>query len=53
MSKQYNLQKILFGEIAFDNDFNKIKTKHCRIPDDDYFNNAKVYKMSNIIKNQN
>jgi len=35
MSKQYNLQKILSGEIAFDNGFNK------------------VYKMSNIIKNQN
>jgi hypothetical protein len=35
MPKHYDLQKNLFGEIEFDDDFNKIKTTPGRIPDDD------------------
>ena len=42
MSKHYDLQKSLFGEIAFDDDFHKIKTTPCRMNDDDDFNNANI-----------
>jgi len=49
MSQHYDLQKSLFGEIVLDDDFHKIT----RIPDctsdDDDFNNAKVYKISNVV----
>jgi|688.fasta_scaffold2342008_1 hypothetical protein len=42
MSKHYDLQQSLFGEIVFD-DFDKIKKLNHDINDDD-FNNGKTYK---------
>jgi hypothetical protein len=33
MSKHYDLQKSLFGEIVFDDDFHKNKTTPCRMND--------------------
>jgi hypothetical protein len=45
MSKHQDLQKILFGEIVFDNDFHKIKKIHDDVKDDDDFNNGKIYKI--------
>jgi hypothetical protein len=44
MSKHYDLQKSLFGEIVFDDDFHKIKRMHDCTSDDDDFNNAKHIK---------
>jgi hypothetical protein len=44
MSKHQDLQKVLFGEIVFDNDFHKIKNIHDDVKDDD-FNNSKIYKI--------
>ena len=48
MSKQYELQTSLFGEIVFDDDFDKIKKINDDIndDDDDDFNNGKIYKIS-------
>jgi hypothetical protein len=46
MSKLYSFQKILFGEMAFDDDFNKIKPTPDHISDDDDFNNGKIHKIS-------
>jgi hypothetical protein len=47
MSKHYYLQKSLFGEIVFDDDFHKIKKINDDInDDDDDFNNGKIYKIS-------
>jgi hypothetical protein len=46
MSKNYHLQKSLFGEIVFDDNFHKIKTTPGR--NDDDFNNAKIYKIYNV-----
>jgi hypothetical protein len=40
MSKHYDFQKILFGEIVFDEAYSKIKQKLGRISDDDDFNNG-------------
>ena len=51
MSKHQDLQKIIFGEIVFDNDFYKIKKIHDDIYDDDDFNNDKIYKIYNDINN--
>jgi hypothetical protein len=45
MSKHYNFQKILFGEIAFDDYFHKIKTSD-RTSDNENFDNGKIYKIS-------
>jgi hypothetical protein len=47
MSKHYHLQKSLFGEIVFDDDFHRIKTTPGRNDDDD-INNAKIYKICNV-----
>jgi hypothetical protein len=49
MSKHYDLQKILFGEIVFDDDFHEIITTPGRMNDDDDFDNAKIYMMYNIL----
>jgi hypothetical protein len=49
MSKHQDLQKILFGEIVFDNDFRKIKTKQDDVKDDDDFNNGNIYKIHMMI----
>ena len=38
--------KNLYGEILFDDNFHKIKTKPGR--NDDDFNNAKMYKIYNV-----
>ena len=51
ISKHQDLQKILFGEIVFDNDFHKIKKIHDDVKDDDDFNNGKIYKMYKDINN--
>ncbi len=49
MSRHYDLQKIFFGEIVFDNDFHKSKALNGYIDDDDNFKNAKTYKIYNDI----
>ena len=50
MSKHYDLQKSLFGEIVFDDDFHKIKRiRDCTSDDNDDFNNVKIYKMYNVL----
>ena len=48
-SKHYELQKSLFGEIVFDDDFHEIITTPGRMNDDDDFDNAKIYKMYNVL----
>jgi hypothetical protein len=45
ISKHCNLQKSLFGEIVFDDYFQKIKTTPGRMNDDDDFNIANIYKI--------
>ena len=40
-SKDYDLQKILFSEIVFDDDFHEIQKTPDRISDDDSFNTGK------------
>ena len=45
MSKHYDVQKKLFGEIVFHNDFHNIKTTPGRMKDDDDFKHAKIYKI--------
>ena len=45
LSKHYDLQKSLFGEIVFDDYFHKIKTTPGRMKDDDDTNDAKIYKI--------
>ncbi len=45
MSKHQYLQKILFGEIVFDDDFGKIKKIQDAVKDNDDFNNGKIYKI--------
>ncbi len=50
MSKHYNFQKILFCEIAFDDDFHKIKTTSDRTSDNEIFDNGKIYKISNCFE---
>jgi hypothetical protein len=50
MSKHYYLQKSVFGEIVFDDDFHKIKRiRDCTSDDNDDFNNVKIYKMYNVL----
>ena len=50
MSKHYDLQKSVFGEIVFDDDFHKIKRiRDCTSDDNDDFNNVKIYKMYNVL----
>ncbi len=44
-SKHQNLQKILFGELVFDNDFHKIKKIHDDVQEDDDYNNGKIHKI--------
>ena len=51
ISKHQDLQKILFGEIVFDNDFHMIKKIQDDVKDDDDFSNGKKYKMSIKISN--
>jgi len=48
MSKHYDFQKLLFGQIVFDDDFNNIKKTPERFSDDDDFNTGKMYKISNL-----
>ena len=45
MSKHQDLQKTLFGEIVFDNDFHKIRKIQDDVKENDYFNDAKIYKI--------
>ena len=45
MSKHQDAQKILFGEIVFDNDFRKIKKIQDDVKDDDDFDNGKIHKI--------
>ena len=45
----YHVQESLFGEIVFDDDFHKIKTTPGHRNDDDDFNNAKMYKIYNVL----
>ena len=45
MSKHQYLQKILFGEIVFDDDFGKIKKIQDAVKDNYDFNNGKIYKI--------
>ena len=46
-SKHHDLQKILFGEIVFDDDFRTIlKTQNdVDVKENDNFKNAKIYKI--------
>jgi hypothetical protein len=44
-SKHHNLQKILFGEIVFDDDFCKILKLLNDVKENDDFKNAKIYKI--------
>jgi hypothetical protein len=43
--KHHDLQKILFGEIVFDDDFGKIKKIQDAVKDNYDFNNGKIYKI--------
>jgi hypothetical protein len=45
MSKHQDLQKILFGEIVFDNDFRKIKKIQDDVKDNDNFDDGNIYKI--------
>jgi hypothetical protein len=49
MSKPFDFQKLLFGEIVFDEEYNEIQKKPDRISDDDNFNNCKINKISNVL----
>jgi hypothetical protein len=40
---------MLFFDLAFDDDFHKIKTTPCRMNDDDDFNNANICKIINVL----
>ena len=42
-SEHHDLQKILFGEIVFDDDFRKILKLKNDVKEDDDFQNAKIY----------
>jgi hypothetical protein len=44
-SKHHDLQKILFGEIVFKDDFCKILKLQNDVKQNDYFKNAKIYKI--------
>jgi hypothetical protein len=44
-SKHHDLQKILFGEIVFDDDFRKILKLQNDVKENDDFKNAKIYKI--------
>jgi hypothetical protein len=45
LSKQYDLQKSLIGEIVFDDYFHTIKTTPGRMNDDNDGNDAKICKI--------
>ena len=45
VSEHQDLQKILFGEFVFDNDFRKIKKIQDDVKDDDDFDNGKIHKI--------
>ena len=45
LSKHHDLQKILFGEIVFDDDFRKILELQNDVKENDDFKNAKIYKI--------
>jgi hypothetical protein len=47
--KHYDFQKLLFGDIVFDEEHNKIKKKPDRISDDVDFNICKIYNISNVL----
>ena len=49
MSRYCHLQKSLFDEIVFDDDFHKNKTTPGRMNDDNDFNNANMYKIYNVL----
>ena len=49
MSKNYDFQKILLGEIVFDEEYNTLQQPPSRISDDDDFNDGKIYKISNVL----
>ena len=44
LSKYHDLQKILFGEIVFDDDFCKILKLQNDVEENDDFKNAKIFK---------
>ena len=44
-SKHHDLQKILFGEIVFDDDFRKFLKLQNDVKGNDDFKNAKIYKI--------
>ena len=48
MSKDHDLQKILFGEIVFDEDFRKILKLNHDVKEDDDFKNAKYIRFIKI-----
>ena len=45
MSKYHDLQKVLFGEIAFDDDFCNILKSQNDVKENDDLKNAKIYKI--------
>ena len=45
LSKHHDLQKILFGEIVFDDDFCKILKLQNNVEENDDFKNAKIYQI--------
>ena len=45
LSKHHDLQKILFGEIVFDDDFRKILELQNDVKENDDFKNVKIYKI--------
>ena len=44
-----HVQKILFSEIVFDDEYNKITKTPDRVSDDDDFKNGKICKISNVL----
>ena len=50
-SEHHDLQKILFGEIVFDDDFRKILKLQNDVKENDDFKNAKAYKIYEDLNN--
>ena len=48
LSKHHDLQKTLFGEIVFDDNFRKILKLQNDVKENDDFKNAKIYKILKI-----
>jgi hypothetical protein len=45
LSKHHDLQKIIFGEIVFDEGFRKILKTQNDVKENDDFHNSKIYKI--------